>query len=485
MPNPTRSLLGKLKTFARLLASGSLLLVIGVNLTFLKRLVVDLTLKGLSLNQIQEHLHLIYSLDVKKHVLLHWRAEAARKAKQVNHALDRKVAPKIHTMEPDEIFQGSENVILGAVEKKSSYVLALQHAPDRSEASIRSFLRPLARMFANVRVVITDLFRPYVVVVKELFARAKHLLCHVHARRVVMRRLQKLKVALRRQLALVARTTTALARVKARIEVLAGKAGKSAKKARELRDQIATLQQEKRAARPGRTRTVDAKIAAKQERLARMTASNQESATKLKELRSQRDELAKKARETPKALHRAQQNLLQSGRLAKKFYVLLEDHSPAFETRKEKLLALLARSRWPIAKPLAKFLRTHPQLFSLRKARDLAPNYQNTNTMEGVFALFRPLLNSTRLLQTPEGINAYGALFRLYHNTTPPYTGPRNDRSPAERLGVNLHGKSYLDLLFPARGRVTHLLATPKAMQVAPGQWVRGWAGPACRTLAC
>jgi len=69
MPNPIAAAFRKLKCFARLLVTGVLLAVIGVDSTFLARLVTDLTLKGLSLNQIREHLRLLYSLDLTKHEL--------------------------------------------------------------------------------------------------------------------------------------------------------------------------------------------------------------------------------------------------------------------------------------------------------------------------------------------------------------------------------------------------------------------------------
>ncbi len=114
----------------------------------------------------------------------------------------------------------------------------------------------------------------------------------------------------------------------------------------------------------------------------------------------------------------------------------------------------------------------------------LTNTHQNTNMIEGIFGLFRPLLNSTRLLQTPAGITTYGELFRLYHNTTPPYTGPRNDSSPAGRLGAQLRGKTYLDLLSPARWRVTRLLSSAKELASNPAIKARAWPGPGCEILA-
>jgi len=485
MPNPLKVACQKLKHFARLLVTGVLFAIVGVDSTFLARLVTDLTLKGLSLNQTREHLHLLYNIDLTKHELQHIRYEAARKAKEVNHKLDRDVATKVKTMEIDEEFQGNENVILGAADKKSAYVLGIKHAPDRTEASLTAFLRPIARTCANIQVVITDLFRPYAAVVKSLFARARHLLCHVHACRAVMRRLSRLEAKARRLQRQAEEDAKTLDRLKGQIKGADAKQKELAKKVRDLEGEMEALEEKKRAAREGRTKIVDNQLESKNARLVRYRASAKELEKRLARMRKRRDKLAGQVRKVPRELKRSQQDALQSGRLAKKFYDLLDDRSPSFEAHKARFFEVLGRSRWTLAPYLAKFTNEHPELFSLRKARDLAPNHQNTNRIEGIFGLFRPLLNSTRLLQTPAGINAYGELFRLYHNVTPPFTGPHNDTAPAERLGAKLHGKTYLDFLFPARGRVTRFVLGSSRTDSTGTLRARGLPGLGCEILAC
>lgn len=474
----------KLEHFAHLLVAGVVLAIVGVDSTFVARLVTDLSLKGLSLNQIREHLHLIYSIDLTKHELQKIRYKAAQKAKDVNHAIDHEVAPKVHTMEGDELFQGNENVILGAADKKSGYLLGIKHAPDRTEESLSAFFRPIARMFTNIRVVITDLFSPYVDVVKVLFAKARHLLCHVHGRRAIMRKLDKLETKLRRLRRQVEEGTQSLERARHQIQVVGAKQAALAKKIQDLQHKVKTMQQQKRAAPRGRTKTVGKQLASAQARLARYRDNAGKLEQKVAKLQARRDVLRQQVRHDARLVAKRRQDVLQSGRLARRVYDLLEDRSPAFENHKEHMLEVLGKSRAPLAPYLAKFVKNHAALFSLRKARDLAPNHQNTNTIEGIFGLFRPLLNSTRLLRTPAGINAYGELFRLYHNTTPPYTGPRNDSSPAGRLGVKLRGKTYLDLIFPTRRRVTVLLASQEILSTNLTIKARPWSGPACQILA-
>jgi hypothetical protein len=438
----------------------------------------------MSLNQIREHLHLIYSIDLTKHELQKIRYKAAQKAKDINHAIDREVAPKVNTMEGDELFQGNENVILGAADKKSGYLLGIKHAPDRTEESLSAFFRPIARMYTNIRVVITDLFRPYVDVVKILFARARHLLCHVHGRRAIMRKLDKLKTKLRRLKRQVVEGTRSLERARHQIHVVGARQAALAKKIQDLQRKIKSLEKKKRTAPRGRTKTVGKQLASARARLARYRDNVEKLEQKVAKLQARRDVLRQQVRHDARLVARRRQDVLQSGRLARRVYDLLEDRSPAFENHKEHLLEVLGKSRASLAPYLAKFITNHAALFSLRKVRDLAPNHQNTNMIEGIFGLFRPLLNSTRLLQTPAGINAYGELFRLYHNTTPPYTGPRNESSPAGRLGMKLRGKTYLDMIFPTRRRMTVLLASQEVLSTHLTIKVRPWPGPTCQVLA-
>jgi len=166
-----------------------------VDEVILCRIVTDLLLKKLSYNEIREHLQLIYGLDVNKHKLKKIRDAAGIKAKAVNQELDRVIRTKIVIIETDEIFQGKNHAILGVAEKKSQYLIDLKPAPDRTTASITAFLSPIAKKFCNIRVVISDLYTAYKSVIPELFQKARHLACHIHAQRISMRYIDKLKVS--------------------------------------------------------------------------------------------------------------------------------------------------------------------------------------------------------------------------------------------------------------------------------------------------
>jgi transposase-like protein len=451
----TYSKFQQIKSLFTLLINGLILVVIGVDCQFLKRLIIDLMLKGLSLNQLQEHLRLIYGLHIVHSQIRRIETEAADKAKRINLQLDKQVAPKISKIEVDEIFQGKNTVTLGAVTKKFNYCLGLHWSPDRTKESIIAFLKPIAKRCSNVKVVITDLFSGYKEIVPDLFKKAIHLVCHLHAGRLLRKTLRHL--------------SSVLSHKRKELEKIQKGNLKGGKKLKKLRDRIAFLMArlkkdqclfkrdcKKKHLKPKKcTKTMDSKLACMEKRI-------QKDNKALKDLRTQRDLLIKDQRkipalrkETEKKILTAQQDLLQSGRLVADFRKLLKDLTPDFESHKIKLLSRLEQSKYSISKEIIKMIHDNPDLFSVRNSRILPSNYQNTNTVEGLFSLFRRLLDSTRLLSSEAGSDRYCDLFRLYHNTMPPFTGPHQNSSPVERLGVKLRGKTYLDLIFPVRHRVT------------------------------
>jgi predicted nucleic acid-binding Zn-ribbon protein len=484
MQHPKISKIQKIKYFFILLKKLTILAIIAIDETMLCRIITDLTLKGFSLNQIREHFQFCYGLDLSKHSVVIIQKEAARKAKNINNMLDRKVASKISTTEADEIFQGKKRIILGAADKKSSYLMALQACKDRSEESIKEFIQGIAKKYFNIRIIITDLFTSYKKIAKETLPKARHLLCHVHARRLIMRKMEKLQVALKKLKKNLKQNDMTLTKLKKKINDQTDEIKNLTSRIKTERVNLTDLKTKKKTSKSSRTKTIDNQIDTTSKRITRLSNMKTDLVNNLGKLRTKRDNLVPKVKKGKKSIQKAHNILLQSGRLAKQFYDLLNDISPEFLQHLEKYLENLENSSYPIAATLKKMINTNPQLFSLRKKRDLKPNYQNTNTIEGIFGLFRPLLNSTRLLNTEDGTNNYCALFRLYHNTTPPYTGINNKISPVERLGVKLGGKNYLDLIFPTRKRVTHFIVTQEKVKTSLGIIVRRVAHPMCECLS-
>jgi hypothetical protein len=446
----------RIKYFLSLVCHASFILVLGVDYTMLKRIVIDLTIRGLSLNHLQEHLKLIYSMKISHESIQRIQNEAKEKAEVLNHSFDVSVASKITKIEVDEVFQGQSTIILGCVAKGTNYLLGLQKYIDRTKESIAGFLRPIAKRCMNTKVVITDLFSGYKTLIKELFQKAEHLVCHLHAGRLLRRSTRHLssvlshrKKALEQMQNAEHKLTKQISKMNKRIAFVSNRSKKDQKLHKTLSQTLRTTQSKL-------TKTLTRKMDA----LARRMNKDKEELKILKQKatdkkNSQRKNVSKTP-QSKKLIAEAHQDLLQSSRLVKDFVRLLRDFSPKFMIHKAKFLVRLENSKYSMAKEILKMVQDNPALFSVRNQRVLGWNFQNTNTIEGIFAQFRRLLHTTRLLSTEEGCERYCALFRLYHNAMPPFTGPHQNQSPVERLGVNLHGKNYLDLLFPLRNRITH-----------------------------
>ena len=454
--------LAQIKSLFTLLINGLIYLVIGVDAQFLKRLIVDLMLKGLSVNQLREHLKLIYDITMSETQIRKIEDDAAKKAAKVNLEIDKQVAGKIKIIEADEIFQGKNTVTLGAVAKHYNYCVGLRWSPDRTKESIKAFLTPIAKRYQNVKIVITDLFSGYKDLISTLFTKAIHLVCHLHAGRLLRKTLRHLSSVLSRKRKELEKLGKDYAKKSAQIQKIRARIGYLSNRIKTEQHTIKEIGRKKREKVKKCTKTVDKK-------LARLKTRLQKDQNDLNELRDKRDLLVKEERKLPsqqkviqKKIDDAQQDLLQSGRIVADFRRLLRDLTPDFLQHKDRYLIRLAQSKYSIAQDIHKMIQDNPDLFSVRNSRILPANFQNTNTVEGLFALFRRLLDSTRLLSSEAGSARYCDLFRLYHNTMPPYTGPHQKDSPAERLGVNLHGKTYLDLLYPIRQRITHFFCDVK-----------------------
>ncbi len=459
----TYNKLTQIKSLFTLLLNGLIFVVLGVDAQFLKRLIIDLMLKGLSLNQLKEHIKLIYGLGISDREIRKIENEAAEKAAKLNLQIDKQVAPKIQISEVDEIFQGQNTVTLGAVAKKYNYCMGLQWCPDRTKESISAFLKPIAKRFFNVKIVVTDLYSGYKDLISTLFKKAVHLVCHLHAGRLLRKSLRHLssvlshkKKELEKILKEIKTKTKQIEKTRKRIDFLSDRVKK---------DQTTTkmLLQKKQEKAKKCTKTVDNKLTTLENRI-------QKDEKELKELREKRDRLKKEEGKLPpqqktleKKIKDAQQDLLQSARLNSEFRKLMKDLTPNFPQHKEKFMNRLTQSKFTLAKEIHKMIQDNPDLFSVRNSRILAWNYQNTNSVEGLFSLYRRLLDSTRLLSSEAGSARYCDLFRLYHNTMPPFTGPHRDQSPAELLGYKLKGKSYLDLLYPLHGRKTRFYCDVKS----------------------
>lgn len=449
--------LAKVKYFFTLLASHTFLALFAIDNTILCRIITDLHLKKLSYNEIREHIRLIYHIDVTKHKIKEILRIAGKKAKEANKKLDREICSKINTIEVDEVFQGTKRIILGAAEKKSQYLLSLKPAANRTSKSLSCFLKPLSKRFFNVRVVITDLFKAYKKVIPKIFKKARHLACHIHLRRDSLKFLEKMKNRWKKLKKKRDSTEKAILILRKKIVKLTTQKKDLEQLIHKDRQNRQDLKLKKRRSKSGKTKTVDKRLKAIKERLIRRSEKYSTIKRQIEKARKKRDEDLKEIRRLTRNTNKLFQDFMQSSRIHKRFFDILTKKGRKFKNEFKTFKISLENTRYSYGKHLLKQITANPQIFALRKSTDMSENFQNTNTIERIFGILRPRLDSSRLFQTSEGAESYCELFRLYYNTTPRYTGMHTNSSPFTQLGGVSTKSSYLDYLFPTSRR-TYLL---------------------------
>jgi hypothetical protein len=419
----------------------------------LKRLIVDLKLDCLSYFEIKNHVKRIYGVDISRNYIADVIIEAGERARHLNGIYDSKVRGHFKVIEIDEIFQGRNTCFLGVTDKESHYLLLLVQLKDRSAETIAFVLGSIAETLDLLELVITDGLPAYKNMIPTIFDGVVHLFCHVHAYRVFLRDLDPINATAR----------TAFERWQDAAQDLEQLQYELHLKKRCLeRDEgrlVKTI-----AARDAYYRQQGIKKYAKKavwtvERTwfkNRLEIDRAKARSRHKTIENKQVKIAKRTPEV-EALRTTywekKQVSLQSARLIAAFKRLLDTPWARFDAERARLANVLGRSSLDIAGKIMRFLDQNPNVYATSKQDFEAicpPWLSNTNTIEGIFGLCRPVLDKAkRFSQSPQSI-AILELLRLKYNMTPPNTGPHVLESPLQRAGVNSRYKDYLDALYPS-----------------------------------
>ncbi len=426
------------------------------SLDLVKREIVDLKMKSCSYNEIVDHFKNTAGLKVSRNFISDIIKEAGRRARHLNGIYDSKVRDRFSVVEIDETFQGRGSCYLGVVDKASHYLLSLVQLPSRALECFKNVLKPLANHLSNVNLVVTDGYPGYKNLIPEIFEGIAHLFCHVHAHRVFLKELLPLHSKAKKAYSALKKNKVKLAEVKHELS----------KKKRCLERDEARLQR----AIQMRDAFYQQKGIKKYSRKTKWTTKRLKLANKLNhervDVRSRKKTIeSKKARilkleakiaPLKTKFWEKKQVSLQSARLVEQFKRVLATPAAGFDRAISRYLEILARSAYPVAKRILRFLKLNPHVFStsIEELEVVCPSWQaNTNIIEGIFGISRPLLDKARRFHNSPQSKALMEIFRLKHNLTPPFTGPNRHESPLTRAGTRSRHESYLDALFPGNGK--------------------------------
>jgi hypothetical protein len=422
----------------------------------IKRLIVDLKVDCLSYFEIKNHVKRIYGVEISRNYIADVIIEAGRRARHLNGIYDSKVRGNFKVIEIDETFQGRNICYLGVVDKESQYLLLLVQLKDRSAETISFVLGSIAETLEILELVITDGLPAYKNMITSIFDGVVHLFCHVHAYRVFLREIEPINAAARKAWKKWSEASQDIDKLKH--ELLLKKRclvrdEKRLAKLIEARDMYYKEHGIKKYSKKAAW-TPERVWFKNQLDLDRVKARSRRTTIKNKQAK-----IAKRTTEM-EALKAAywekKQASLQSARLVAAFKRLLDAPWEQFDTERVRLANVLGRSSLEIAGKITRFLEQNPHVHATSK-QDFEticpPWFANTNTIEGLFGICRPVLDKAKRFGQSRQSIALLDLLRLKHNMSPPNTGPHVHESPLQRAGVNSPYKDYLDALYPVNAR--------------------------------
>lgn len=416
-----------------------------------KKIIVDLRIKGLSLNDIADHFWNVYRTRISRREIKQTILDCFKQARKLNGFYDSLVSHLIDVIEIDEIYQGMEGKYLGVVHKETAYLMKLEHLEQKSIENIKESLSSIADIYDEILLVLTDGLPAYKTVISDVFDGIPHLSCHVHVKREINRMQDPYNQAAKRAYKTYKERSKSLQNSKIQCRL-------KKKKERYLQNHLNSLVIQRSSyyksigVASHSTKIYKDPVAFKlykkinkvqaELRSLRQTISNIEDKISIIEpqITGLRQDYKKKL-----GLR------LKIGKLAFKFKKLLNAPLEEFEALKRSLISVLKRKKHPFAKTLLKFMNNNPQAFSdkyLEKSDRIPPNYCNTNTIESIFSKYRLFFKKYRTLDNSELETAVFEILRFHHNFSKPYTGFRNDTCPLERLNIHSKYDNYLDALF-------------------------------------
>jgi hypothetical protein len=418
------------------------------------RNVVDLKMKHNSYNDIIDHCRNVLGIYITLNDIVSIIISAGQRAKQLNGIYDSMVKPKIQVLEIDEIFQGMRKTFLGAADKFSRYLLKLESIKSRSIEDIEAVLEDITKDLDHLELVITDGLPAYKTAIPEIFDLIPQLLCHVHAYRIFLREQQPInRVAKKTYTTIKNLKSSAVDNQKA----LINKRRVLMRKKKRLDNLILerdAFYRQHNIKKNSKKIQWSPELLYYKDTLNFLRASVRSLENTIKNIVKKRETIKKAILIAETKYQEKKQESLQNARLIQRFKSLLSCPFKAFPCELEKFKKVLGKSNYKMAPELLKFIKNNSNVFAEKteKLSTLLPdNKTNTNTIEGIFGIVRPLLNEARLFyETPQSI-AILEIFRFKCNFSKPKTGPNRDQSPLQRCGVHSQYETYLDALFPQK----------------------------------
>ncbi len=414
------------------------------------RIILDLKIKGLSLNEIRNHLLLCHKKNVSIRRIRQSIIQSGKKAKKINQFYDKKILPKIQIAEADEIYQGRDGMYVGIVDKDSTYLLSLKQLKSKNTENFQEYFLQFKESLTSLLLWITDGLSTYNPSLNSTYPDVVHLICHVHTYRDVMEEQEVYNRKARRKYKKLSKARKKLAKAKQHLIHNQEVVRTSLDYLNLLvtdRDIFYLKHDIKKRSNAKRFRKQREKF---KKKIGRQRAYARAYKKQVVHWEKKINLLQKEMIDLDAQFYETKVVALQTGRLVKEFKDLLDCKWNEFKPKEERLMNLYSNSAYPIAKKLLKMIKNKKKVFNDKDEiiqSLVAPNRANTNTIESIFGRYRLFFKKYRKMKDTKYSNAVFEILRLHHNLSPPYTGPNKQISPIMRVGVSTKYRNCLDRL--------------------------------------
>jgi len=414
------------------------------------RIILDLKIKGLSLNEIRNHLSLCHKKDVSIRRIRQSIIQSGKKAKKINQFYDKKILPKIQIAEADEIYQGRDGMYIGIVDKNSTYLISLKQLKSKNTENFQEYFIHFKESLTSLLLWITDGLTTYNPVLDSTYPDVVHLVCHVHTFRDVMGEQEVYNRKARRKYKKLSEARKKLTKAKQHLTHNREVVKTSLDNLNLLvtdRDRFYLKHDIKKRSNMKHCRKQRGKF---KKEIGRQRAYVRSYEKQVVHWEKKINLIQKEVIDLDVQFYETKVVALQTGRLVKEFKNLLDCKWDEFKPKEERLMNLYANSAYPIAKKLLKMIKNKKKVFHDKDEiiqSLVASNRANTNTIESIFGRYRLFFKKYRKMKDTKYSTAVFEILRIHHNLSPPYTGPNKQTSPIIRAGVSTKYKNCLDRL--------------------------------------
>ena len=414
--------------------------------------ILDLLAAPVSPNRITRHFENVFRQQRKAYAVRKVLLKNHNRIRLINHKFDLIAITSIRLIEIDETFKGMRVSLLVVIDTWTGYILHLSWLKKRSKAGILKALESVQSMFTEIMLVLTDGAPYFPEVVADLCPHAIHQICLVHVLRGLFKSLRSTQTPYKAAKKILNQIRTKQYDLKNTVQ---NRCQNLKKYKQKLKYWVIKRKAKRRALG---VFPYQKGILTKYPELKYINDVINETQYKIKSMRnsvqnSQKTKIRLKTNlmQAEKEMHQTWGIYMTDWRFFHQFYNLFDLEPKHYSIARVKFIKLLQKSTSELGNEILRVLTTIKNLDAVKKLDSpvrLRKSFINTNMIESTNSRIRPHLEILRKIGDTEYCKAYFGLIRLYLNTCKVFSGFRKNTSPIERLGYDLRGRSYLDLIY-------------------------------------